>query len=131
MGGDHESVAESVIGDDVIPIDPEFTFPARPVEFQSRVDRTISDAHDDRVAQRFRSFTDTDSMEFEVVGLMASGDEEEVVPSSEFVMPNVEMGAVPLAFQRLDSVNLRDVGGDMRRIELVPTMCARREDGSC
>ena len=63
---------------------------------------------------------------------MASGDEEEVVPTLEFVMPNVE-SAVQLAFQRLDSVNLRDefrigasvmkttsdargVGGDMRWI---------------
>ena len=52
--------------------------------------------------------SDTDSMEFEVEGSMASGDEEEVVPSLEFVMPNVERGAVQLASQRLDSVNLRD-----------------------
>ena len=52
--------------------------------------------------------SDSDSMEFKVEGSMASGDEEEVVPSLEFVMPNVERGAVQLAVQRLDSVNLRD-----------------------
>ena len=92
----------------------------RPVEFQSPVDMTISDAHDDRVSPRgsvhsherpenvVGNESDTDSKEFEVEGSMASGDEEEVVPSLKFVMPNVERGAVQLTFQRLDSVNLRD-----------------------
>ena len=109
---------ESVVGEDVIPEGEEFTFPARPVEFQT-VDRTISDARDVRVSPRGSDHaherpenvvgneSDTDSMEFEVEGSMASGDEEEVVPSLEFVMPNVERDAVQLAFQRLDSVNLR------------------------
>ena len=160
--------AESVVGEDVIPEGEEFTFPARPVEFQT-VDRTISDARDVRVSPRGSDHSherpenvvgnesDTDSMEFEVEGSMASGDEEEVVPSLEFVMPNVERGTVQLAFQRLDSVNLHEefrirasvmktVPGFLqgridrrctwrwRRYALDwsgSTMCARREDGSC
>ena len=75
------------------------------------VDRTISDARDVRVSPRGSDHAhernenvvgnelDTDSMEFEVEGSMASGDEEEVVPSLELVMPNVERGAVQLAFR--------------------------------
>ena len=99
----------------------EFTFPSRPVEFQScSVDMTMSDAHRDRVSPRgsdhsherpenvVSTESDTDSVELEVDGSMASGDEEEVVPSLEVAMPNVERGAVQLAFQRLDQVNLRE-----------------------
>ena len=129
----------------------------------------MSDARDVRVSPRGSDHShkrpenvvgnesDTESIEFEVEGSMASGDEEEVVPSLEFVMPNVVRGAVQLAKQRLDSVNLRDefsfrasvmktVLGFLqgpynrrctwhwRRNALDwtgPTTCARREDGSC
>ena len=106
MVGQHRTGLESVVGEDVIPEGEEFTFPARPEQFQT-VDRTISDARDVRVSPRGSDHahdvgneSDTDSMEFEVEGSMTSGDEEEVVPSLEFVMPSVERGAVQLAFQR-------------------------------
>ena len=62
-------------------------------------------------------------------------------------MPNVERGTLQLAFQRLDSVNLRDEfrvrasvmktvpgffqGPHGQAMWTGPTMCARREDGSC
>ena len=85
--GQHRTGLESVVGEDVIPEGEEFTFPARPEQFQT-VDRTVSDARDVRVSPRGSDHahdvgneSDTDSMEFEVEGSMTSGDEEEVVPS--------------------------------------------------
>ena len=62
---------------------------------------TVGDAHDDRVSPRRSDHShdspedavgnesETDSMEFESGGSMASGDEEEVVASLEFVMSKI------------------------------------------
>ena len=73
-------------------------------------------------------------MEFEVEGSMASGDEEEVVPSLEFVMPNVEGGsAVGIPTLALDetcvgldrSDNVRQERG-WKLLMLLPRMLLHR-----